>query len=887
MEIPSALYSGFLAFPDTYIAANLAPISEEVTAQLDGDHPILAQDASQDRTNPVDTEPARPRKRAKLTFSCPPCGKSYTESRSLARHKHTSDHRRHAGLAPLARIPCAYSSCSKSFTREHDRRRHEEEKHNGRRRPSAAHGDSSHLSSQVDREGFSNFPVVEGKQETFLFDDDTSQIWIGWDDLAPQTRVELCPAYQTCKAMGRGELATVSAGPPRRSANATSTNNAPRSSRSPGECSVTDYRDNQSWFHDDTESEDETEHDENMEPRPDTQLSQKTTKSSGADSAIDLSDDQPHEPKRPSITTIDYRSERSDVSSSGSSVDNGQMERTVAAQRPEPQSRPKTSVIQRPGKITTVSTPTPTLCVFCDVPLSGDESKLMTHLRQHLDALRGSQPHVCHTCHTGFVHRADLDKHENSVKLHAHCGFQFDHLRPCTGHHPPPEIVPDALFTDRDSFRLCEQLRHWEFWQLRLYIEEIKRFTMKRNCETGTTYSIEALFKKSRESMSSFAISVNTYGSAPCDRGAGGQLDIGGLKHRMKMMSLKSSTTARRLPQMLRSTSNLNKALFSAVTSGDQPEVKVKVLVTLGADPNVVIGDQSILSAAAQYADVETVTALIQSGASVHTPERKFGSPLASAAHANKPDTCKALIAAGANVTQTGGKYGCPLSAAAAGGHIAIAALLLSHGADLEQEAGECFSTLSNAAARGNIEMVRFLLERRANGNHFGGDVGSPLGFAVWYGHIKTAQVLISDGVDVNPPPTKHGSILSAAILELERREGSLDSTVDMVSLLLETGAHVNQPDLGLHNPLTLAAAHAHLKVMPGVVSLLLAHGADPQGGGSRSKALQLAKKARQVWKHKEAFMAVSASCDEIEAKIENCYEVIRLLKKAGGTDDT
>ncbi|KAK0836352.1 hypothetical protein LTR03_013762 [Friedmanniomyces endolithicus] len=858
MEIPSALYSGFLAFPDTYIAANLAPISEEATVQLDGDHPILPQDATQDRTNPVDTEPARPRKRAKLTYACAPCGKSYTESRSLARHKHTSDHRRHAGLAPLARIPCAYSSCSKSFTREHDRRRHEEEKHNGRRRPSAAHGDSSHLSSQVDREGFSNSPVVEGKQETFLFDDDTSQTGPAGTILLH--RWESCCVQQTGHAERLGEGSWLR---------------------------VTDYRDSQSWFHDDTESEDETEHDEDMEPRPDTQLSQKTTKSSGADSAIDLSDDQPHEPKRPSITTIDYRSERSDVSSSGSSVDNGQMERTVVPQRPEPQPRPKTSVIQRPGKITTVSTPTPTLCVFCDVPLSGDESNLMTHLRQHLDALRGSQPHMCHTCHTGFVHRADLDKHENSVKLHAHCGFQFDHLRPCTGHHPPSEIVPDALFTDRDSFRPCEQLRHWELWQLRLYIEEIKRFTMNRNCETGTTYSIEALFKKSRESMSSFAISVNTYGSAPCDKGAGGQLDIGGLKHRMKMMSLKSSTTARRLPQMLRSTSSLNKALFSAVTSEDQPEVKVKVLVTLGADPNTVIGDQSILSAAAQYADAETVKTLIQAGASVHTPERKYGSPLASAAHANKPDICKALIAAGANVLQTGGKYGSPLSAAAAGGHIATAALLLDHGADLEQEAGECFTALSNAAARGNIEMVRFLLKRGANGNHFGGDEGSPLGFAVWYGHIKTAQVLITEKVDVSPPATKHGSILSAAILELVRREGSLDSTVDMVSLLLDARAHVNLPELGLFNPLTLAAAHADLKVMPAVVSLLLAHGADPQGGGSKSKALQLAKKARQVWKHKESFMAVSASCDEIEVKIENCYEVIRLLKHARATDDT
>ena len=885
MEVPSALYSGFLAFPDIYIAANLAPISEEANVQLDEDHHILTPDATQDKKDPIDNEPARPRKRAKLTYSCAPCGKSYTESRSLARHKHTSDHRRHAGLAPLARIPCAYSSCSKSFTREHDRRRHEEEKHNGRRRPSAAHGDSSHISSQSDREDLSKSPVKAGKQETVFFDDDASQTWTGWDNLAPQVEGVPGPADRTCIPVGKVKLGM--AGSPQRSTNDTSTSTAPRPSTSPGDCSVTNYRDIQSWYHDDSDSEDETERDELMEPRPDTQLSQKTTKSSAADSAIDLSDDQPHEPKRPSITTIDYRSERSDVSSSSSSVNNEQMERKIVPQRPEPPSRPKTSVIQKPGKITTVSTTTPTLCVFCDIPLSGDEGTLMIHLRQHLDALRGRQPHMCQPCDTGFVHRADLDKHQNSVKLHAHCGFQFDHLRPCTGHHPPSETIPDALFTDRDSFRLCEQLRHWEFWQLRLYIEEIKRLTIKRNCETGTTYSIEALFKKSRESMSSFAISVNTYGSAPCDRVAGGQLDIGGLKHRMKMMSLKSSTTARRLPQMLRSTSNLNKALFSAVTSGDQPEVKVKVLVALGADPNTVIGDQSILSAAAKCADVETVKALIQLGASVHTSERKYGSPLSSAAHANKPDICETLIAAGASPTQAGGKYGSPLSAAAAAGHLATAALLLDHGAYLEQEAGECFTALSNAAARGNIEMLLFLLERGANGNHFGGDEGSPLGFAVWYGHIKTAQVLISEGVDVNPPPTKHGSVLSAAILELVRREGCLKSTVDMVALLLEAGADVNLPELGLYNPLTLAAAHADLKVMPGVVSMLLANGADAKGNGTKSKALQLAKKARQTWKHKESFMAISASCDEIEVKIENCYEVTRPLKQAGATDDT
>ncbi|TKA81084.1 hypothetical protein B0A55_02545 [Friedmanniomyces simplex] len=882
MEVPGALYAGFLAFPDAYIAYNLAPINEEVLRQQHDD-PEFALDESEDRKEPTDSDTARPSKRPKLNFSCAPCGKSYTEKRSLARHKHTDLHHRHAGLAPLAKVRCAYLSCPKSFTRDSDRRRHEGEAHNGIRRP-APHNDNSHPGSQLDHESGPDFPGVEWKQETFFFEDDASSTWTGWEELAPQMEVMPGPANWKGTTTEQAEPALTSAVCPRRVDDATFTRNVQKLLESPGEqsmsASMTDYRESQSWYRDDSDTEDEHEQNEPMEPRPETQLSQKTTKSSAADSAIDLSDDQPHEPKKPSIRTFDYRSEQPNESSTSSSVDS---ERAAVPQRPGLPQRPKTSVIQNPGKTTTLPAPAPSLCVFCDVPFSGDEDNLMTHLRQHLDALRGRQPHVCRACNTGFVHKADLDKHENSVKLHAHCGFQFDHLRPCTGHHPPSEVVPDVLFTDRDSFRLCEQLRQWEFWQLRLYIEEIKRLVAKRNCETSTTYSIEALFKKSRESTSSFAISVNTYGSAPCDRAAGGQLDIGGLKHRMKMMSLKSSTmqvrhTARKIPQLLRSSSGHNKTLYNAVTSGDQPQVKV--LVQLGADPNAVIGNQSILSAAAQWADVETVKVLIQMGASVHTAERKFGSPLASAAHAGKADICEALIAAGANVLQAGGKYGCPLSAAAASDHITTASLLLDHGADLEQQGGECFCPLSSAAAHGKIDMVRFLLECGANGNHFGGGEGSPLGFAVWNGHAKTARTLINSGVDVDAPSLKHGTILNAAMLKVVKREGA----VETVQLMLEAGANVNQH--GLHNPLSTAAEHADLEVMPRVVSLLLAYGADPHINGSRSKALQLAKSVRQKWMDRKPFMAVSGSCDEIDDIIGHCYEVIRLLKEAGATDE-
>lgn len=234
--------------------------------------------------------------------------------------------------------------------------------------------------------------------------------------------------------------------------------------------SLAGYRETQSWFDDgsDTEEDAGKEQDDDgdrnmdaMEPRPETQLSVKTTKSA-ADSAIDLSDDQPHEPKRPSITTFDYRE---DKAVSEHATDRPPSADKEAIQEPVVQLPSKVSVIYKPGRSMMVPIRTPTLCVFCDEPFPGDEAALMEHLRQHLDDLRGKRPHQCEACNVGFVTKADLDKHLWSAGNLAHCGFRFDHLQPCTGHHPSPKGHPDPAFTDHDSFRLCEQLRHWEIWQ--------------------------------------------------------------------------------------------------------------------------------------------------------------------------------------------------------------------------------------------------------------------------------------------------------------------------------------------------------------------------------------------------------------------------------------
>ncbi|KAK5722682.1 hypothetical protein LTR15_005914 [Elasticomyces elasticus] len=857
----NSLCSGFLPFPDTYISSNLAPINEESVAPRH-EHATPSQSARQSTDNNTS---APPRKRVKLNHACALCGTSYTEKRALARHQHSDQHRGNIGLPPLEKYHCLYPSCSRSFSRNHDRQRHEDEVHKDRKRASTTRIPSP-PSAQPSTPSRLDLAAVEGVSEvTSFFNDAASTTSDGWSGLAPQ--VEVFPGPATRQVLASEQQT-------QRTANMAWTSNIEAASRSqsPGSYSnnnsTMEYRSSQSWFDEDSDTEDD-DRAAAMESRPDTQLSQKTAKSTAEDSAIDMSDDQPHEPKRPSITTYDYSSERPRPTDKQGSQDD-RAEVPATSFKPTLPVFAKQTIIQKNGKVITLSAAAPTHCVFCDLPLSSDKGILMSHLREHMDAIRGDPLHICHICNVGFVHKADLDKHKNSANFLSHCGFKFQHHQPCTGHHPP-EVVSNLAFTDRDSFRLCEQLRHWEFGQLRAYIETINQLVARSNCETGTTYSVEALVKKNRGSMSSYAISVNTYGSAPCDRDTNGQLDIGGLRHRLKMMSLKGSA---KLPQLLR-TASAPKALYNAATSGDLAQIRT--LVESGADPNAVFnGDQSILSAAAQWANIDTVNLLIELGASVHIPERKYGSPLASAAHAGKLDVCETLLIAGASVHQVGGKYGCPLGAAAASGNIAVANWLLDHGAKVKQQGGPYFYPLNTAATYGRVEMVNFLLENGADVNQTGGDQGSALGFAVWNGHANTARELIDHGADANASTPKYGSILTAAIVNVAIR----DATIELIRLLLESGADATQQ--GSHTPLNAAAMTADVEGMSGVVKLLLEYDTDAHAAAD---ALQMARRVRQKLMDNLPFSSYSHS-ESVADKIGHCHEVIRLLKGEATTEE-
>ncbi|KAK3115382.1 hypothetical protein LTR53_005329 [Teratosphaeriaceae sp. CCFEE 6253] len=618
MEVPTSLSFGFLPFPDTHIGSNLAAVEEEHLNSKPDHEPPYELDASGDARDPNagDAEPAR--KRSRFTYCCAPCGKSYTEKRALARHKHTELHARRFGLARPVKHACAHPQCPKTFSRDHDRLRHEAEMHKGRKRQ-AGSGPAVLRELCAAPKDDSKTPSVYCRQDqSFVIEDDATMSSLnGWDLLAPQLEVYPGPANWSGYAEYAQEPQIFAPAPiaspetaPVHGIHLGSNSETPEASLSKAK-----YRQSQSWLDTDTDTEDELDFDSTMVPRPDTQLSIKTSKSSAYDSAIDLSEDQPHEPKRPSITTFDYRTQSHDDNAAPSPSQPADDERQCTPS-PHPPPAPKASIIQRSGKTTILPAPTPTLCAFCDRPFPGDEGNLMAHLREHLEALRGDQPHTCRACHIGFVHKADLERHRHKAETLAHCGFYFEHRRPCRGHHPPAADGPaDVALSDRDSFLLCDRLRHWEMWQLRAYIAQINDLAAARRCpdsETRTCYSIEAL-KPSRESISSYAVSVNTHGSAPCDTPVGGQLDIGGLRHRMQMLSLRKGGAAAAAAAVatrgLHSSPSLARGVgrgaegvggggggggVAAAAAGGRPP-PVKVLGILGRDVAAVLGHRSPL----------------------------------------------------------------------------------------------------------------------------------------------------------------------------------------------------------------------------------------------------------------------------------------------------
>ncbi|KAK4554259.1 hypothetical protein LTR86_008787 [Recurvomyces mirabilis] len=850
------------ALDDT--SSSLAPIAED--SQLN----------SQVWTVPAYFQPPAKRRRVE-SFPCHDCDTHFTTSRARARHNKTEQHLRNIGESPAAKYACSHPLCHKAFSRQHDRQRHEAEAHEGRRRPIVKPVVSGYGEYTQQRQAPScgtSLWEYTFEEESVTVEHDVSPCNT-WDRLGRHVEVMPGPANRT-----RTETAT-----PRQitdDAQLSGYNDSAFDDSTPSstqattkETSTNADRQSQSWFDDDSESESAAmvpvSTRVGLSPYPSRRPSLPLKRSRTPDSVADEPEGTDHEPRRPSIMTFDYREDKISEDSEITEPDADDLAQEFAAKL-DLANKPKMTVLQKDGIIKTIPVRPPLMCVFCNQPFPQDERALMPHLRQHLALFRGEQANQCTECQIWFVHKKDFELHKVNASTIGHCGYHFEHKTTCSGHHPPERNVSSDL-SDRDKFMMREQLRHWEQSQLHLYMQEIARLTSKRSSTVGTCYSGDFL-RRPRDSLSSFAISVNTYGSAPCDRPTGGSMDVGGLRSRLGLMSKGPRQVRRAAAKFLRTGGNANKALYNAATSGDCRQIEH--LIEDGADPNAILGNQSILSAAARWADANTIKLLLELGASLSPSERKCISPLASAANSGKIGICQLLLAEGADVTESSSKYGCALGAAAASGNIPAAQLLLSHGAAVQQTGGDFYCPLSTACAQGSVSMVNFLLDEcNADVNQMGGSEGSPLGFAAWQGPPKVVRVLLERGAKVDAPSPKHGSPLCAAIAKIARGLGSIDT----VRLLLENGADVDQKN-GPFNPLRVAASNADISAMTPVVKLLIEHGVDVHSLGSRGSALQLAKQRRQKWMEKKPLFSLDTT-DEIDDIIGHCFEVTRLLTEA------
>ena len=279
--------------------------------------------------------------------------------------------------------------------------------------------------------------------------------------------------------------------------------------------------------------------------------------------------------------------------------------------------------------------------------------------------------------------------------------------------------------------------------------------------------------------------------------------------------------------------------LGAAVLTGDLKTVMI--LLQAGTDPNPSVWHETpVLVMAARKGQVEIVQALIDAGANVN---RGFDElPLHTASEEGHLEVVRLLLDAGANVEGYEEDYWTALMAASSAGHLSIVQLLVEHGADVNAwSQGE--TPLMLAARSANQETYDFLYPLVSDEIRLIGDRDAEkemaktirrrtreknkevekLIDAAMYGNLKQVQQLISDGVEINSIAVCNRTALSLAI------QGG---HISVIQALLDAGADPNLADetddgLADKSPLMEAASTFFATNRGDMVRLLIEHGAD------------------------------------------------------------
>jgi uncharacterized protein len=215
-------------------------------------------------------------------------------------------------------------------------------------------------------------------------------------------------------------------------------------------------------------------------------------------------------------------------------------------------------------------------------------------------------------------------------------------------------------------------------------------------------------------------------------------------------------------------------------------------------------------------------TQLLDQGASIDARDRLGARPLSHAARSGRLEMVDLLLARGAPIDARDLDGATALYYAAERGHNLVAQRLIERGADVKLTGRSGVSPVAAAAYAGHDSMVTLLLAHGAD-VHAADDTGKPpVIYAAASGRLDIVKQLLGGDGDLN---ARYANDLTLLMWATGPDENVPEAqAIEVVSYLLDTGAHIDDRDNRGRTALMIAAEGGRAKL----AELLLKRGADP-----------------------------------------------------------
>jgi ankyrin repeat protein len=240
------------------------------------------------------------------------------------------------------------------------------------------------------------------------------------------------------------------------------------------------------------------------------------------------------------------------------------------------------------------------------------------------------------------------------------------------------------------------------------------------------------------------------------------------------------------------------------------------------AKPQITAMEVSLTLFAAVDRDCITLaTELLDAGASLDARDRIGARPLSHAARFGHLDMVDLLLARGAPIDARNLAGATALHFAAEGGHAAVAQRLIERGADVHLAGRSGISPLGAAAYAGSDAIVEALLAHGADARTPDQTGKPPVVYAAARARLEIVKHLLAQNIDIN---ARYAHDLTLLMWASGPDQAVQDTqAVEVVSYLLDAGAHIDDTDDRGRTALMMAAEGGHA----GVADLLLKRGAD------------------------------------------------------------